>query len=96
MFVKWLFGDFYFMDYRLVLLIEMIKIGCVFFDGNLIKIWEIIVGIVVGDEDYVIFLCKEIIVEGYLVLVFCLIKNWCEKLVEFIVRYFVEIGSLGF
>lgn len=96
MFVKWLFVDLYFMDYRFVLLMEMVKVGLIFYDVNMEKIWEISVGIVKGDEDYVIFFCKEIIVDGYLVLVFCLIKNWCEKLVEIIVKYFVEIGNLVF
>lgn len=94
MFVKWLFVDLYFIDYRLVFLIEMVKVGFIFYNVSLIKIWEISGVMVSGDEDYVILLCKEIIIEGYLVLVFCLIKNWCEKLVENIVKYFVEIGNL--
>ena len=95
MLAKWLSADLYFTDHRPVPLTEMIKIGCALFDGNLTKIREITAGTVAGDDDHVIPLCKETIVEGHSVLVFCPTKNWCEKLAESIARHFAEIGSLG-
>ncbi|XP_068756266.1 DNA polymerase theta-like [Montipora capricornis] len=95
MLAKWLSADLYFTDHRPVPLTEMIKIGCALFDGNLTKIREITGGTVAGDDDHVIPLCKETIVEGHSVLVFCPTKNWCEKLAESIARHFAEIGSLG-
>ena len=95
MLARWLSADLYFTDHRPVPLTEMIKLGSTLYDGNMKKIREISGGTVTGDDDHVIPLCKETIVEGHSVLVFCPTKNWCEKLAESIARHFAEIGSLA-
>lgn len=94
MLAKWLSADLYFTDHRPVPLTEMIKVSSTLYDANVKKIREISGGTVSGDDDHVIPLCKETIVEGHSVLVFCPTKNWCEKLAETIARHFAEIGSL--
>ena len=95
MLARWLSADLYFTDHRPVPLTEMIKIGSTLYDGDMKKIREISGGTVTGDDDHVIPLCKETILEGHSVLVFCPTKNWCEKLAESIARHFAEIGSLA-
>ena len=95
MLAKWLSADLYFTDHRPVPLTEMVKVGSTLYDANMEKIREISAGTVKGDEDHVIPLCKETIVDGHSVLVFCPTKNWCEKLAETIARHFAEIGKLA-
>lgn len=95
MLAKWLSADLYFTDHRPVPLTEMVKIGSTLYDADMKKIREVSGGTVSGDEDYVIPLCKETIVDGHSVLVFCPTKNWCEKLAETIARHFAEIGNLA-
>lgn len=95
MLAKWLSADLYFTDERPVPLTEMVKVGSNLYDANMKKIREISGGTVSGDEDHVIPLCKETIVEGHSVLVFCPTKNWCEKLAETIARHFAAVGNLA-
>ena len=95
MLAKWLSADLYFTDHRPVPLTEMVKVGSTLYDANMEKIREISAGTVKGDEDHVIPLCKETIVDGHSVLVFCPTKNWCEKLAETIAKHFAEIGNLA-
>lgn len=95
MLAKWLSADLYFTDHRPVPLTEMVKVGSILYDANMEKIREISAGTVKGDEDHVIPLCKETIVDGHSVLVFCPTKNWCEKLAETIAKHFAEIGNLA-
>ncbi|XP_078375483.1 DNA polymerase theta-like isoform X1 [Oculina patagonica] len=95
MLAKWLSADLYFTDHRPVPLTEMVKVGSTLYDANMERIREISGGTVSGDEDHVIPLCKETIVDGHSVLVFCPTKNWCEKLAETIAKHFAEIGSLA-
>lgn len=92
---KWLSADLYFTDHRPVPLTEMVKVGSTLYDANMEKIREVSGRAVSGDEDHVIPLCKETIVNGHSVLVFCPTKNWCEKLSETIAKHFAEIGSLA-
>lgn len=96
MLAKWLSADLYFTDHRPVPLKEMVKVGSALYDANMEKIREISAGTVKGDEDHVIPLCKETIVDGHSVLIFCPTKNWCEKLAETIAKHFAEIGNLAF
>lgn len=95
MLAKWLSADLYFTDHRPVPLTEMVKVGSTLYDANMEKIREISARTVKGDEDHVIPLCKETIVDGHSVLVFCPTKNWCEKLAETIAKHFAEIGDLA-
>ena len=95
MLAKWLSADLYFTDHRPVPLTEMVKVGSTLYDANMEKIREITAGTVKGDEEHVIPLCKETIVDGHSVLVFCPTKNWCEKLAETIAKHFAEIGNLA-
>lgn len=95
MLAKWLSADLYSTDYRPVPLTEMIKVGSTLYDTGMKKIRDISGEAVVGDDDHVIPLCKETIVEGHSVLIFCPTKNWCEKLAESIAKHFAEIGSMA-
>lgn len=95
MLAKWLSADLYFTDQRPVPLTEMIKAGSTLYDASMNTIREIRGGTVSGDEDHVIPLCKETILEGHSVLVFCPTKNWCEKLAESIAKQFFDTGSLA-
>lgn len=90
--VRWLDVIFYRTDYRFVFFIECVKFGIDIFDFRFQKIRDVDFSVIFkGDTDYVVFFCLEIFRDGYSVFIFCSIKNWCEKLVEIIVKEFYGI-----
>lgn len=78
---KWLSAELYQTDYRPTPLHEMVKIGSTLYDTDLNVLREYNrTNSVPGDEDDILMICRERILEGHSVLVFCPTKAWCETL----------------
>ena len=78
---NWLEAELYHTDYRPVPLKEMVKIGPTIYTADFKKLQDIDQSeSVPGDEDDILFLCKERIIHGHSVLIFCPTKVWCENL----------------
>lgn len=78
---SWLGAELYHTEFRPVPLREMVKIGPTIYSVDFDKIKDIDQSeSVPGDEDDIVLLCKERIVEGHSVLIFCPTKVWCENL----------------
>lgn len=78
---KWLHAQLYCTDFRPTPLKEMVKIGPTLYDTNFKKLREFDPSeSIPGDEDDVLLICREHILEGHSVLIFCPTKAWCENL----------------
>ena len=78
---SWLEAELYHTDFRPVPLREMVKIGPTIYTADFKKLQDIDQSqSVPGDEDDILHLCKERIVQGHSVLIFCPTKVWCENL----------------
>lgn len=78
---KWLDAQLYCTDFRPTPLKEMVKIGTTLYDTNFKKLREFDpMESIPGDEDDVLLICRERILEGHSVLIFCPTKAWCENL----------------
>lgn len=95
----WLGAALYQTDYRPIPLHEMVKIGPTLYNTEFEKLKEYDQSdSIPGDEDDVLKICRERIVEGHSVLIFCPTKAWCEKLAATIAEAqagFVTGCSLG-
>lgn len=77
----WLDAQLYSTDFRPTPLKEMVKIGPTLYDTNFKKLREFDPSkSIPGDEDDVLLICRERILEGHSVLIFCPTKAWCENL----------------
>ena len=84
---QWLGAQLFRTDFRPVPLTEMVKIGPSLYNTQLQKVRDLDrAGSLPGDEDDILLLCRETLVQGHSVLIFCPTKNWCEKLAQAIAR----------
>ena len=78
---SWLQAELYHTDFRPVPLKEMVKIGPTIYTDDFKKLKDIDQSeSVPGDEDDILLLCRERIIQGHSVLIFCPTKVWCENL----------------
>ena len=78
---SWLQAELYRTDFRPVPLKEMVKIGPTIYTDDFKKLKDIDQSeSVPGDEDDILLLCRERIIQGHSVLIFCPTKVWCENL----------------
>ena len=78
---RWLGAALYVTEYRPTPLQEMVKIGPTLYDTNFKKLREYDPSeSIPGDEDDILMICRERILEGHSVLIFCPTKAWCENL----------------
>ena len=78
---KWLGAQSYYTNFRPTPLQEMVKIGPTLYDSNFKKLKEYDQSnSIPGDEDDILLICRERILEGHSVLIFCPTKSWCENL----------------
>ena len=78
---KWLNAQFYSTDFRPTPLKEMVKIGSILYDANFKNLREFDPAeSIPGDEDDILLICREHILEGHSILIFCPTKAWCENL----------------
>ncbi len=78
---KWLNAEVYCTDFRPTPLQEMVKIGPTLYDTEFKKLRDYDQSeSIPGDEDDILLLCRERILEGHSVLIFCPTKAWCENL----------------
>ena len=78
---KWLGAELYQTDFRPVPLQEMVKIGPTLYDTNFKKLREYDPSeSIPGDEDDILMICRERMLGGHSVLIFCPTKAWCENL----------------
>lgn len=81
MLAEWLGAELYQTDYRPTPLHEMIKIGPTLYNTDFKELREYNRSdSIPGDEDDILMICRERILEGHSVLIFCPTKAWCEKL----------------
>ena len=78
---SWLEAELYHTEFRPVPLKEMVKIGPTIYTADFKKLRDIDQSeCVSGDEDDILLLCRERMVHGHSVLIFCPTKVWCENL----------------
>ena len=78
---SWLQAELYHTEFRPVPLKEMVKVGPTIYAANFKKLKDIDQSeSVPGDEDDILLLCRERIIQGHSVLIFCPTKVWCESL----------------
>lgn len=78
---RWLDAELYQTDYRPTPLHEMVKVGPTLYNTDFEKLKEYKRSdSIPGDEDDILTICRERILEGHSVLIFCPTKAWCEKL----------------
>ena len=78
---KWLGAESYQTDYRPTPLHEMVKVGPTLYDTDFNELREYKrCDSIPGDEDDILLICRERILEGHSVLIFCPTKAWCETL----------------
>ena len=78
---RWLQAQLYSTDFRPTPLQEMVKIGSTLYDTQFKVIREFDRSEAIpGDEDDVLLICRERILKGHSVLIFCPTKVWCENL----------------
>ena len=78
---SWLQAELYHTDFRPVPLKEMVKVGPTVYTADFKKLRDIDQSeSVPGDEDDILLLCRERIIQGHSVLIFCPTKVWCESL----------------
>ena len=81
MLATWLDAELYCTDFRPTPLQEMVKIGSTIYDTNFKKLREFDQSeSIPGDEDNILLICRERILNGHSVLIFCPTKAWCENL----------------
>ena len=85
----WLQAELYHTEFRPVPLKEMVKIGPTIYAADFKKLQDIDQSeSVPGDEDDILFLCRERVIQGHSVLIFCPTKVWCENLAATLARAF--------
>jgi DNA polymerase theta len=78
---KWLGAESYQTDYRPTPLHEMVKIGPMLYNTEFKEMRKFNqCDSIPGDEDDLLVLCRERILQGHSVLIFCPTKSWCETL----------------
>ena len=78
---SWLEAELYHTDFRPVPLKEMVKVGPTIYTTDFKKLKDVDQSeSVPGDEDDILLLCRERIMHGHSVLIFCPTKVWCENL----------------
>lgn len=78
---SWLEAQLYHTEFRPVPLKEMVKIGPTIYTADFRKLRDIDQSeCVPGDEDNILLLCRERMVQGHSILIFCPTKVWCENL----------------
>ncbi len=78
---SWLQAELYHTDFRPVPLKEMVKVGSTIYTIDFKKLKDIDQSeSVPGDEDDILLLCRERVIQGHSVLIFCPTKVWCESL----------------
>ena len=78
---SWLQAELYHTEFRPVPLKEMVKVGSTIYTADFKKLKDIDQSeSVPGDEDDILLLCRERVVQGHSVLIFCPTKVWCESL----------------
>lgn len=78
---KWLDAELFSTNYRPTPLHEMVKIGPVLYDTDFRKLREFDQSeSIPGDEDDILLICREQVLKGHSVLIFCPTKAWCENL----------------
>ena len=78
---SWLQAELYHTEFRPVPLKEMVKVGPTIYTADFKKLKDIDQSeLVPGDEDDILLLCRERIIQGHSILIFCPTKIWCENL----------------
>lgn len=91
---RWLGAELYQTDYRPTPLHEMVKVGPTLYNTDFEALKEYKRSdSIPGDEDDILTICRERMLEGHSVLIFCPTKAWCEKLAATIAE--AQVGFLN-